>query len=212
MTLAAILTGDLIGSTDVATEAVDTAMTALSQASATVARWAGADTRFTRFRGDGWQVYLADPALVLRATLLLLASLRAKGGGLATRLSVAVGAVDRLGDNGLAQAAGPAFTLSGRNLDKMASLRTFTYAEPDGDRHWPTAVMDLAAWQARQWTREQAEAATLALDLPRLTDQRLAEHLGITRQAFQSRLKGTGLLAMSGALLAFEINRLPLES
>lgn len=211
MTRAAVLTGDLIGSTDVEPEAIDQAMAALTGAAATMARWAGNASRFTRFRGDGWQVYLADTALVLRATLLSLASLRANGGGLATRLSVAVGPVDRLGDTGLAQAAGPAFTLSGRNLDKMHPQWTFVYAEADRDHHWSTAVMDLAVWQAQQWTREQAEAAARALDLPRATDQVLAAQLGISRQAFQSRLKGTGLVAMSSGLLAFERDRKPQE-
>ncbi len=211
MSSSAVLTGDLIGSTEVEPEAVDLAMAALSCAAATIADWAAEDTRFTRFRGDGWQICLADPALVLRASLLLLASLRAKGGGLATRLSVAVGTVERLGNSGLAEASGTAFTVSGRNLDKMASLSTFVYAAPDRDHHWQTAVMDLAAWQTQQWTREQAEAAMLALDLPRLTDQALAAHLGISRQAFQSRLKGTGLAAMTSALLAFELDRTTME-
>lgn len=210
MTEAAVLTGDLIGSTEVEPAAADRAMLALAEAAQTIARWSGQDTLFTRFRGDGWQIYLAEPALVLRTTLLLFASLRGKGGGLATRLSVAVGPVDRLGDTGLAEAVGAAFTLSGRNLDKMTS--TFVYAEADGDYRWTAAVMDLAAWQAQQWTREQAEAAALALDLPRATDQTLAASLGISRQAFQSRLKGTGLVAMTRALMAFEHGHNSLES
>ena len=139
----------------------------------------------------------------------MLANLRGKGGGLATRLSVAVGTVDRQGDAGLSGASGPAFTLSGRNLDLMPPFRTFVYAGPDRDRHWNAAVKDLAAWQAQHWTREQAEAAALALDLPRLPDQTLAAHLGISRQAFQSRLRGTGLAVMSIASHASEITRKP---
>ena len=210
MPIAAVLTGDLIGSTEVEATITDLAMQALSGATESLARLTASETRFARFRGDGWQVYLADPAFVLRAVLILLGSLRATG-GLATRLSVAVGPVDRLGPAGLADATGAAFTLSGRNLDKMLSIKTFTYAEPGRVSHWPSAVMNLAAWQAQQWTREQAEAAVLALDLPRLTDQALATQLAITRQAFQSRLKGTGLMAMSNALLAFEINQTPQE-
>ncbi len=202
---AAVFTGDLIGSTLVAPDVADTAFHALAGAAGTISRWSGTDTRFTRFRGDGWQLYLANPALVLRAALLLLGRLRGTGGGLATRLSIAVAPVDRLGGTGLAEAAGPAFTLSGRNLDQMPFFLTFIYAEPDKTHHWQAAVMDLAVWQARQWTREQAQAAALALELSRPSDANLAKQLGITRQALQSRLKGTGLMAMSHALMAFEI-------
>ena len=201
---AAVLTGDLIDSTLVQPEIVDQAMNALVAASRKISEWAGADTRFTRFRGDGWQIYLADTRLVLRATLLLLASLKCAGSGLATRLSIAVDTVERLGDVGLSKAAGPAFTLSGRNLDGMPVYGKFTYAEPAKPGYWKPATLDLAVWQATRWTPEQAEAVALALDLPRPTDEALAKSVGISRQAFQSRLKGSGIAAMSCALLAFE--------
>lgn len=201
---AAVLTGDLIGSTRAAPEAVDAAMAALAATAGTITDWAGADTRFTRFRGDGWQIYLAKPALTLRATLLLIARLRAGGSGLQTRLSIAVGPVDRLGEVGLAAAAGAAFTLSGRNLDQMQATSTFIYAEPALPDTWKAATLDLAHWMARNWTREQAEAVSLALDQPRPTDEVLARRLNISRQAFQARLKGSGLMAASSALNTFE--------
>jgi hypothetical protein len=201
---AVVLTGDLIGSTRVAPEAVDAAMAALSGAAQTIADWAGADTRFTRFRGDGWQIYLAKPALTLRATLVVLASLKAGGSGLQTRLSIAAGPVERLGDAGLSGAAGAAFTLSGRNLDRMPPTSVFIYADTAADDRWKAATLDLAHWMARNWTREQAEAVILALDRPRPTDEVLARRLNISRQAFQSRLKGSGLAAATSALNTFE--------
>ena len=201
---AAILTGDLIGSTLADVGDVDRAMDALSKAAYQISFWAGTDTRFTRFRGDGWQLYLADPRLILRATLLLIARLRCGGTGLSTRLSIAVGPVERLGEIGLAEAVGQAFTLSGRNLDNMLSFTSFAYAEHGQKNLWKPAVMDLAVWQATRWTREQAEAVALALDPARPKDETLARQLGISRQAFQSRLKGSGIMAMSYALAAFE--------
>lgn len=206
MTPVAVLTGDLIASTRAPPEAVDKAMAALAEAAAQISTWAGNDTRFTRFRGDGWQIYIANQALVLRATLLLLAKLRATGGGLKTRLSVAVGTIDRLGDQGLAGATGEAFSLSGRNLDEMTPYFTFVYAEPAKRDPWKPAVMDLAVWQAGTWSREQAEAVAMALERPRQKDEKLARRLGITRQALQARLKGSGIMATSHALLAFEID------
>ena len=213
METAAVLTGDLIGSTKVELNATDKAMTLLGDAAALISQWGQTETRFTRFRGDGWQIYLADSAWVLRATLFLLAKLQGEGSGLATRLSIGVGSVDRLGETGLGEAAGPAFTLSGRNLDTMHPIfNNFTYAEPNQKHHWKKAVMNMAVWQATRWTPEQAEAAALALAIPRPSDEVLAKGLGISRQALQSRLKGTGLMAMSAALMAFEIERQSSES
>lgn len=205
MTTAAVLTGDLIGSTRVEAVAVDRAIGALAKAAAQIGVWAGEDTRFTRFRGDGWQMYLVRPALVLRATLLLLAHLRSDGGGLETKLSIAVGDAGTVGPGTLAGANGAVFTLSGRNLDKMTTVRSFVYAEDD---LWKPAVMDLAVWQAKTWSREQAEAVAMALDVPRPRDEDMARRLGISRQAVQARLKGAGLIAAHSALSAFEADHI----
>ena len=201
-----ILTGDLIGSTRSTPRATTAAMTALADAADTISAMTGAATRFTRSRGDGWQLYLPDTTYALRATLLLLAALQASRCGLTTRLSMAVGTVDSLGSADLADASGPAFVQSGRNLDKMtAQADSFAFAHPDpSTRFWQKAILDMAVARAKDWTPEQAEAAAMALALPRPTDEDLANRLGITRQAFQSRLKGSALRSMSAALLAFE--------
>jgi hypothetical protein len=205
MIQAAILTGDLIASTRAAPLASDGAMAALQSAAQTIRKITGADPRFTRFRGDGWQIYLPGRPFVLRASLILIAALRASGTGLTTRLSVGIGPVDQLGSKDLSDASGPALILSGRNLDNMTNFfNHFTYADPADTEDWPRALLDLALWQARHWTPEQAEAAALALDLPRPGDEALAGSLGISRQAFQSRLRGAGLMALSRALTAFE--------
>ncbi|MEO8243950.1 MAG: hypothetical protein ABI832_16730 [bacterium] len=204
MNVAAILTGDLIGSTLASNEALVGAMDSLAAAAETLSKWYGYNTRFTRFRGDGWQVYLDSPNHILRATLLLWASLRRSGCGLDTRLSIGVGAVEQMGGTELSGATGAAFTLSGRNLDRMGAYQTFTYADLTGHDQWPRAVLDLASWQAGHWSREQAEAVALALPADRPTDTELATGLGISRQALQSRLKGSGLAAMGSALMAFE--------
>ena len=206
MSVATILTGDLIGSTRSAPRATAVAMTALAGAADTITSLTGTGARFTRSRGDGWQLYLPDTAYALRATLLLLARLRASRCGLSTRLSMAVGAVDDLGSADLSDASGPAFVQSGRNLEKMTALSDlFTFAHPDPrTRFWQKAILDMAIARAKDWTPEQAEAAAMALALPRPPDEDLAARLGITRQAFQSRLKGSALRSMGAALLAFE--------
>lgn len=212
----AVLTGDLIASTKAGDTAIDRAMQALSQAARTIGDWSGHDTRFTRFRGDGWQLYLEKPGLALRATLFLTAYLRASDAGLASRLTIAIAPYTHLGASGLWGASGLAFEQSGHRLDKMGRRDRIAFANSDEDTlefgavptaqgPWQGAVLALAHWQASNWTREQAEAVALALDPINPTQDQIAQSLGITRQAVQARLKGAGLAALQPALAAFEL-------
>lgn len=203
----AVLTGDLIASTAASALAVDRAMLALAQAAQTIGGWIGHDTRFTRFRGDGWQIYLDQPSLALRAALVLTAHLRATDTGLATRIAIALGPHDGLGRAGLSGASGPAFETSGRALDQMKRSDEIAFAVarlPQASLRWQQAVIALAHWHATRWSREQAEAMVLALapHTPRQDD--IAQTLGITRQAVQGRLKSAGMRALQPALSAFE--------
>lgn len=202
--LVAVLTGDLIGSTRVGSLAVDRAMTVLAAAAGRVSGWAGADTHFTRYRGDGWQLYLDFPGLGLRASVLLTASLKASRTGLASRISVGLGPVDRLGAQGLADASGEAFTVSGQNLDAMPRGTRLMIGGRDYVTPWHEAIYDLVDWQSARWTPEQAEAVVLAIDPAAPTQAEMAAELHITRQALQARLSGAGLSAMMGAFSAFE--------
>ena len=201
----AVLTGDLVASTKAESSAVDRAMQALSQAALNLSVWAGHDTRFTRFRGDGWQLYLAQPGLTLRATLFLTAFLRAADAGLATRISVSIAPYRSLGETGLSGASGVAFTQSGRGLDQMPTSMRMGFDGVGCYAIWQSALLDITSWQANRWTREQATAMALALDPTNPTQDQIAQSLGITRQAVQVRLKGAGLSALQSALFAFEV-------
>lgn len=198
----AVLTGDLIRSTRQGGRAVDFSLAALDHAAEEIAGWGLGATRFTRFRGDGWQIYLSASGPVLRAALFCAACLRAAETGLRTRIGAGVGAVDRL-DADLGRAAGPAFVLSGRALDGMVRTRWLAI-DGVGPGPWPEAVVDLADWIAARWSREQAEAVAMALDPAGPAQAEIAERLGISRQAVQARLAGAGFQALGAALAAFE--------
>ena len=122
---AAVLTGDLIGSTKVEPAALERAIDLLAETARELTGWAppSPDPRFTRYRGDGWQMVVAEPGLALRAVLMLSASLRAADLGLATRAAIGIGAVESLGTASLADARGVAFEASGRGLDHMARVQ-----------------------------------------------------------------------------------------
>jgi hypothetical protein len=209
----AVLTGDLVASAESTPESVDEAVGALEAAAGQVGLWAGRDTHFTRFRGDGWQLYLEAPGLSLAAVLSLVATLRARRVGpdarLETRIAVGFGAINQLGERskGLADASGEAFTLSGRALDEMPRHRRIALAGPGVVRGWHEALFELAVWVAGRWTPEQAEAVTLALDpRERRTQADIAGMLGVTRQAVQARLSGAGWDALAGAVSAVAVH------
>jgi hypothetical protein len=199
----AILTGDLIGSTKAGAASVDQAMNAIKQTSHWLSEDIGEDTRFTRSRGDGWQIYLSLPGMSLRACLLINAGLRALDIGVATRISVGIGDVTWVGET-LSDAFGDAFNRSGRGLDEMNKATRLLIAGSKTDSDWHTAIFDLVAWQSRKWSREQAEAIMIVLKSEPSTHTQMAETLGITRQAFQARLNSAGYPALKNALWAFE--------
>ncbi|MCR8723883.1 hypothetical protein [Frigidibacter sp. ROC022] len=210
----AVLTGDLIDSSRAAPAEVDAAMTCLGAAAREIAARARTDARFSRFRGDGWQMVLENPSDSLRATLLLTARLRAADLDLATRIAIGIGAVDSLGTRNLGDATGPAFVTSGHLLDGLPHDRRLAIAGPkDPDqpafRQLVTplheAILALVEQQSQRWTAAQAEAVALSLIHPGRTHAQLAAQLGVTRQAVQSRLASAGAAALEPALRAFEL-------
>lgn len=199
MQTVAILTGDLIAST-ARPEAVRPTMAVLEAVAHAAASWSPLPTRFTRFRGDGWQFCL-PAGQSLRAALLVAARLRVAE-ALPTRLAIGIGTLDFAGTRDLSDAAGSALTASGRALDHMARGQGWTIAGTV--QPWQVAMVALAEWHSARWSREQAEAVAAMLEEPELTQLKAAERLEITRQAWQARLSGAGYGAWRPALAAFE--------
>lgn len=201
---AAILTGDLVDSTEAAPGVLERAMAELAGAAEGIAGWPdAADTRFTRFRGDGWQLRVRDPARGLRAALVLTARLRAADLDLATRVAIGIGAVESPGTDSLADAHGPAFEASGHALDAIGRGRRLAIAGA-GVAALHRAIVDLLDERTGRWTMQQAEAAALYLHPgdPTLAD--LAPGLGISTQAVNYRVTGAGAPSMRRALAEWE--------
>jgi len=200
----AVITGDIIGSTKAGPARTDRAIAVLAETAHEISNWLHHDTRFTRFRGDGWQIYFAgQPGLVFRASLLLAARLRAADIGLATRIAAGIGAVERLGDTGLSGASGEAFEMSGRTLDNMDRTRRIAIDGP-GVTPWHEAGFEIADWMIRRWSREQAEAVALTLLNDGVAMAELAARIGVSRQAFEARLSSSGFRALDTALWVFD--------
>ena len=75
----AVLTGDIIRSSDLSAEELSRVLAVIKKAAGKIAEWQNEDTLFTRFSGDGWKLVLANTMFVLRATMYLRAYLRREG-------------------------------------------------------------------------------------------------------------------------------------
>ena len=200
----AILTGDFVKSSNVTPDLLDTAMQQLAQTAKDMAEWMRpADLRFTRFRGDGWQVCIEQPWLSLRAALVFLAILRAGGTKLTSRISIGVGPVVTLGTSNLSDGQGAAFETSGRGLDSMKSNDRISL---NGTGMLPKdlIIASLLSELAVYWTPAQAEAAALYLHPDNPTLKEIAAKLGISEQAVSYRLKGAGTYKIRRALEEWE--------
>lgn len=199
-----VLTGDLVGSTSAGPEMIDRAMAALQDAVEQMDGWQiGLDPRFTRFRGDGWQVMVLDPAFGLRVAVLLLASLRASQKGIATRVSLGHGNLDHRGTESLADAGGTAFLASGRGLDQMRKQQRIAISG-DGIAPLHQGYGALLTALVRRWSTEQAEAMVLALHPAAPTLANIARTLKITPQAVNYRLASASGIEVKAALRDWE--------
>lgn len=190
----AVLTGDLIASTRAPVAAVSASMALIAQIAARI----GKTTRFTRYRGDGWQIYLDDPGLGLWAMLLIAASLRAADLP-ESRIALGLGAAHGGSADSLVTAGGEAFTASGRALDAMAAPARLALAGAGVDRLHQRLVA-LLDERAAGWSREQAEAVAMALEPEaQPTQAQIAARLGITRQAVAARLQAAGFANIKAA-------------
>lgn len=203
--IVAVLTGDVVASRKAGTDATDQAFRILAKTASELSEIADADTRFTRFRGDGWQLILGRAGWVLRACLMITADLRASGLGIETRISAGLGRYDTFGTANLSDATGPAFVISGHHLDLAPKRRRLLVAGGrTSDQLWQSAVFDLIEHQTAGWTASQAETVAIKLRTGHLTHAEIADRLAISRQAVQIRLAGAGYSALESALAAFE--------
>lgn len=208
----AVLTGDLVKSTSAKAGTLDHSMAIIEAAARDIALWhPGITAGFQRYRGDGWQMATTDPAGALRAALYILARLRADPAALGTRIFIGIAPAPPFRPDDLSSATGEAFVLSGRGLDRMNSLRILNIDGPGiGPLH--RIILELLEEHVVKWTREQAEAATLALTPDNSTLAEMGRALGITPQAVNYRLNGGALQAIRHALRQWEEVMAPASS
>lgn len=201
----AVLTGDLVRSTRKSKDRIDAAMRSLREAADGMKGWGAApsSTRFTRFRGDGWQIVLHHPWFALRAAVVLQASQVALG--MESRISIGIGPVETLGSADLGDASGTAFQLSGKGLDKIGDAWRLAIAGETVVAQ-DEMIVDLLGERMSRWTAAQAEAAALYLSNPAraTTLHQIGTVLGISPQAVNDRVRGAGCHAIASVLGQWE--------
>lgn len=201
----AVLTGDLVASTQARQREIDLALGRISDiAAAAAGAWhENGPSYFTRFRGDGWQFLIPRSPLALRALLCVHATLRMIEELPLSRISIGIGSIDPIHGEDLSAASGSALIASGQALDEIDRSRLFTVA---GKTVTPLhhAVIDLVEDHVQRWTPEQAEATLWFLSPHNPTQKSIADTLRISTQAVHARLKGAGAQALRRAVDAWE--------
>ncbi len=199
----AVLTGDVVNSSKLTSEQSAKAMQWLRDAA----------NKFTylypesiigeldTFRHDSWQMLMAEPSLSLRAAVYLRVSLMRHSGKSVlydSRVSIGVGDVETIDESRISNSRGPAFTISGKNLDAMERTR-LTYEVqkevPVAFALLGRAAVPLLDCLITDWTPTVARAVHGSLE--RLTQEKIAELLPpnprtgrpVTRQAVADSLE-----------------------
>ncbi len=120
----AVLTGDIIDSSQLEPERLDASFALLRRLVVEFEQtYAGSVVgQPDIFRGDSWQLCLQRPSLALTAAVFIRAGFKAEK--LDTRIGIGIGPVERLQKNRISESSGPAFIHSGRILDNLGKHRT----------------------------------------------------------------------------------------
>ena len=193
----AVLSGDLVASSKLSSKESSNAMQWLRNASEMVADLhpGAVVDRIDTFRHDSWQLLLRKPEISLRTAILLRTRLRAEsssGASYDSRVSIGIGPVELISEDGISNSRGQAFTISGQGLDSMSEPRlahTSAYATPP--LFWESiarGALPLADAIVGGWTPSESRA--MLGTLQGWTQRRTAEYWGsITQQAVSDAVR-----------------------
>ena len=113
------------------------------------------------FRGDSWQLVVADARLGLRAAVFLRAHLdgTSPDAGLDTRIAIGIGMIQFVPNGQLSQGDGPAFRESGKALEAMPKSRRLALSVAGTETPAGIApVIGLMDTVMERWTEKQSLA------------------------------------------------------
>ena len=188
-----VLTGDIVGSTQLTSGELENAIQALRQRSEELTTWHNDVVKFSRFRGDGWQVAIQKPEFALRTALSLRSALRSLGKKFSTRIACVTDIAHLpLKDNLNSEVQAP-FVKSGRLLEELTTKGPLVFMR-SGDDAAQQAVFLMAEYISEDWTPPQSDVMRFALlpynYAPSLTQ--IGKELGKSRQAVTKAYLGAG--------------------
>ena len=211
--LQAVLTGDIVGSSMLATAERGRLHGLLQEASRQLRGSLGDVVPFDIdvFRGDSWQLLVAQPPRSLMAGLYVRTAVRSGFARprLDTRLAIGVGTVDGIPGGNVSSGHGEAFRLSGAALEGLGRGLRMTIALAEAIDRPPTSALDvvlkLVDVLAQRWTPKQAFAVGKSLagfTQEQIASQWLDRH--ITQQAVAQHLDRAGWDGVRAAVSHFE--------
>ncbi|AWH17792.1 hypothetical protein C1922_11015 [Stenotrophomonas sp. ZAC14D2_NAIMI4_7] len=205
--LIAVLSGDLVKSTEMDAATIDGVREVISAAVAEAVQWPLPYVVGPEFyRGDAWQLAVTEPFCFLRLATWIKAHLAASESRARTRIAIGLGAVEALNKRAVSRSLGEAFVLSGRLLESMGRAQDMDVALPAQLRHldWLTAVVSSCDFIVSRWTRSQAEVAKmfLAPDAPSQLEAAIA--LNRHRQAVNRVYRDAGVFALLELITSVE--------
>ncbi|CUJ33871.1 hypothetical protein [Cognatishimia activa] len=202
----AVLTGDIVGSTQQSSEDLADIFQDLHECALVIETLCGGPIHLTRHRGDGWQIALPQKRFAIRSALLIRAKLKSREAGLDSYIGIAFGETNTELQSDLNLETSETFQRSGWALEDVKSskwaTRMITQESPSHD-----AILALLDHMIRSWTQTQsAEIYEKFTLIPTKSDTDIAKALGKSRQAVSKSLKSTGADRIELALGALEFN------
>jgi len=134
--LYAVLTGDLVKSSQLSSEKSAGAMARLKNAAMEFAQQYPSTIvgQMDTFRHDSWQVLMEKPAPAVKAAVFLRTALKLESDAETkydTRICIGIGQAELISTQRVSNSRGPAFTRSGKGLDEMGGERLRLVAGDD---------------------------------------------------------------------------------
>lgn len=187
----AVITADIINSTNTATNSW------MDELKKTLTSFGKESKDWEIYRGDEFQVLLADPRQAFHAVMIIKASLHTKN--LDARIAIGLGTVNYQGAS-MKESNGSAFINSGRTLEILKATKSQNIClksdYPDLDENLNLLFLLLES-SLERWTASNATAILAYLNNTTQTQQEIAQSLQVTQGAYSRALKRANAEAIS---------------
>ena len=203
----AVITGDIVRSARLHDDVLANLGHRIDQISKSLEKkYPGAfDFGFINFRGDGFQSLLKRPEKAPEIALRFLIAIKRAFGRqkVDARLAIGIGNVSILPKTVATEGHGEAYTLAGRQLDRLAPIDRLAIAFPKGNGGNNTDVICAFLGSiSKYWTSRQLDVMELAMD--GLTQEEIAQGLQIDQAAVARHLNKASWKAVHKAILRLE--------